>query len=165
MTSDELTKALEDGPEEGVDKGETRAETERFFIFSVGESRYALPPAAIHEIVADLEVFPLPACPPYVSGLINCHGKPHTVFDLKVLFENERQPTSKFLILNLEDDDAAFGCTEVIEIAEVPRSAVSAFSENDAESRFCSETISLEGRRIPVLSVGVIRRQLENDLA
>lgn len=165
MTSDELVEALEDAPEDGIERGEAPEEMERFFVFSVGESLFALPPEAIREIVTDLDVFPLPACPPYVSGLINCHGTPHTVFDLKVLFENERQQATKFLILNVENDDIALGCTEVVEIAELPLSAVSTFAEKDAESRFCSEMIDLAGRRVPVLSVGLVQRQLENDLA
>jgi chemotaxis signal transduction protein len=165
MTSDEMAESLESLPEDGLQAGDAQEERESYYIFAVGESRFALPPSAIREIVSDQEVFPLPACPPCVSGLINCHGTPHTVFDLKVLFENERQAATKFLVLNLEADDAALGCTEVVEIAQVPRSAISSFSDKDAEARFCSATIELEGRRIPVLSFDLIQRQLENDLA
>jgi chemotaxis signal transduction protein len=162
MTSDELIESLEEAPEEGVGAEEER---ESFFIFDVGESRFALPPSAIREIVSELEVFPLPACPPYVAGLVNCHGTPHTVFDLRVLFESERQQASKFLVLSLGDDDVALGCTEVVEIAELPLSAISSFADKDEEARFCSRTISVSGRRIPVLSVDLIRQKLETDLA
>ncbi len=164
MTSDELAAALEALPEEARAEAE-REETARYFVFSVGEAAFALPPESIREIVSDLEVFPLPACPPYLAGLINCHGSPFYVLDLRVLFENERQSVSKFLVLNLADDDMALGCTDVLEIAEVPRSAVTGFADKDAESRFCSETIALSGRRIPVLSVELMKRQLESDLA
>lgn len=159
MTSDELVESLEELPEQGAEPEGAQEPRESYFIFDVGESRFALPPSAIREIVSDLEVFPLPACPAYVSGLINCHGTPHTVFDLKVLFENERQVPTKFLVLNLDGDDAALGCTEVVEIAELPRSAVSAFAEKEAEARFCSATIRVEGRLIPVLSFGLIQRR------
>jgi chemotaxis signal transduction protein len=164
MTSEQLVESLE-GASEGDRSPDAREEMERFFIFEVGDSRFALPPSDIREIVSDLEVFPLPACPPYVSGLVNCHGAPCTVFDLKVLFENERQSPSKFLVLNAGGDSVALGCTEVVEIAELPRSAISSFSEKDAETRFCSRTIALEGRRIPVLSIDLLQRQLESDLA
>jgi chemotaxis signal transduction protein len=164
MTSEELVLALE-GPQndEGAEAGE--AGKGRFFIFSVGASRFALAPEAIREIISDLEIFPLPACPPYVSGLINCHGTPCTVFDLRVLFENERQKAAHFLILNLEDDDVALGCTDVDEIVELPLSQVSSFAEKDAEARFCELMLELEGERIPVLSIAHMQRQLESDLA
>ena len=165
MTSDELVEALESAPDESLGAEALKEEVERFFVFSVGESKYALSPTAIHEIVTDLEVFPLPACPPYVSGLINCHGKPYTVFDLRVLFESERQAATQFLIMNLKDDDVAFGCTEVDEIAEVPVSDISTFADEDAESRFCTSLLNLEGRRVPVLSIALIQKQLETDLA
>lgn len=163
MTSDELVEALEEAPEEGI--GAEPRQVERFFVFSVGASKYALRPAEIHEIVTDLEVFPLPACPPYVPGLINSHGKPYTVFDLRVLFESERQAATQFLVLNLKDDDVALGCTEVDEIAEVPVSSITTFADEDAESRFCTSLLNLEGRRVPVLSIALIQKQLESDLA
>ena len=165
MTSDELIEALESAGEDGAGEARQGEETERYFIFTVGESYFALAPEQIREIVTDLEVFPLPACPPYVAGLVNCHGTPYTVFDLRVLFENERQQASKFLILKVEGDDVALGCTEVIEIAELPRSSVSSFEEKEVEARFCSATITLGERRVPVLAVGLIQRQLERDLA
>ncbi len=164
MTSDELVENLEALPEEGLAEDAGAEATERYFIFSVGESRYALLPSAIHEIVSDVEVFPIPACPPYVPGLINSHGTPHTVFDLRVLFENERQEATQFLVLNLENDDVAFGCTEVDEIAEVPLSAVSTFAEKDAAARFCTAMLEISGQRIPVLAVDHILRKLESDL-
>lgn len=165
MNSDEIAEALEELPDDGLLAEAKDEETRRFFIFSVGESRFALPPEEIHEIVSDLEVFPVPACPPYVPGLVNCHGKPYTVFDLKVLFENERQAASQFLVLKLDGDDVAFGCTEVDEIAEIPLSSLSTFAEKDADARFFAAMIELPGSRIPVLSVAHILRTLENDLA
>jgi len=165
MTSDELIENLEALPDDGYGEDAGGEATERYFLFSVGNLRFALPPAAIHEIVSDLEVFPIPACPPYVPGLINSHGTPHTVFDLRVLFENERQESSMFLILKLAGDDVAFGCTEVDEIAEVPVSAISTFAEKDSASRFCGSMLEIEGSRIPVLSIEHILRQLESDLA
>jgi purine-binding chemotaxis protein CheW len=165
MTSDEIVESLEELPEETQElEAAAKEDCERFFIFSVGDSQFALPPSAIREIVSDLEVFPLPNCPPYIPGLINCHGTPHTVFDLRVLFESERQQAQQFLILNVADDCVAFGCTEVVEIAEIPKSQISTFSEKDTEARFCASLFNFSGRRILVLSVEHILGKLENDL-
>lgn len=163
MRSDEVLEALEAADDQDeVAGGELR--TSRFFIFAVGELQFALPPEAVHEIVSGLEVYPLPACPPYIPGLINSHGTPQTVFDLRVLFANERQDFDKFLVLKLPDDNVAFGCTDVVEIVEVPFDDISLFAEQSAESRFCSALFYYEERRIPVLSVSHILQQLEQDL-
>jgi chemotaxis signal transduction protein len=107
----------------------------------------------------------VPGCPAYVPGLVNCHGKPYTVIDLRVLFENERQTADQFLVLNLEDDDVVVGCTEVEEIIEVDHAALSSFAANDAAGRFCSAMLEHGDRRIPVLAIAQILKELEHDLA
>ncbi len=164
MTSDEIIETLESLPEVEEEALAQKEEGERFFIFSAGDSRFALRPSEIHEIVSDLDIFPLPNCPPYIPGLINCHGHPYTVFDLRVLFESERAQASQFLILKVEGDHVALGCTEVDEIAEIPLSAISSFSEKDAEARFCSALFNFEQGRVLVLSIKHILAKLENDL-
>jgi len=165
MDSDELVETLEAMPADDRDGAAADEEKVRYFIFTVCGASYALPPSAIKEIASDLEVFPVPACPPYVPGLVNCHGVPHTVFDLRVLFESERHRAETFLVLNLDSDDVAFGCTEVDEIAEFPVSCLSTFAARDSEARYFAAMIELPGRRIPVLSVERILQTLENDLA
>lgn len=164
MTTEDLLKRLDNV--QGIEMLPEASDEvkERFFIFSVGESLYALNPASIHEIVSSLEVFPIPACPPYIPGLINCHGIPHTVFDLRVLFSNERQFTDQFLILNLENDAVAFGCTEVKEILEIQTSKISKFAEKETDTIFFSGIIETEEDKIPILSIKHILRKLENDL-
>lgn len=164
MTGEEIVKAIQEAPARGQEVGGKAEASVRFFIFSVGESYYALPPSAVREIASDLEIFPLPACPPYVPGLINCHGTPCTVFDLMVLFKNERHQPSQFLVLNLEGDDAALGCTEAIEIAQVPASSISTFPEGDTDARFFSALFPFAGQRVPVISVPEILKKLEADL-
>ncbi|HAP44347.1 MAG: hypothetical protein A2087_12635 [Spirochaetes bacterium GWD1_61_31] len=164
MKSTEIIDALEAVDDDG-DLGQTQAAaTSRLFVFSVGELLFALPPEVIREIVAGLEVYPLPACPPYVPGLINSHGEPHTVFDLRVLFENERQAVDKFLVLKLDDDSVAFGCSDVNEIVEVKLSEISTFADTEAEGRFCSALFQLDGRQVMILSVSHVLAQLEHDL-
>jgi chemotaxis signal transduction protein len=163
MTSDELMDRLGDG-RNAEPLPETEEKSERFFVFAMGDGLYALPPASIREIVSGLDIFPLPACPPYISGLINCHGIPHTVFDLRVLFSNERQGSDLFLILNLDNDSVAFACTEVKEIIEVPVSGLSRFAEKDGDALFFSSMIETLPTKVPVLSVPHILRKLETDL-
>ena len=131
----------------------------------MGESSYALPPECIREIVPEMALYPLPACPPYIPGLVNCHGTPHTVYDLRVLFENERLDTKQFLVINTENDSVAFGCSEVEEIAELSLSAVSGFADRDTDARYFQAMLDLSGKRVPVLSIPQILKALEADLA
>lgn len=164
MTAAEIMKVLGDDVAEAP-APKAAAEIERFFVFAVGESWYALPPSAVREIISDLEIFPLPSCPPYVAGLVNCHGIPHTAIALMLLLRNERDRPARFLVLNVADDRVVFGCTEVVEIVLVPRASISTFPEGEADSKFFAGLFALEGRRVPILSVGGVLRQLELDLA
>jgi purine-binding chemotaxis protein CheW len=164
MSAEDIVRAIEGMPGQEVQEESAAGESLRFFIFSVGDAYFALPPESVREIVSDLEIFPLPACPPYIPGLINCHGTPHTVFSLMVLFRNERDTPAQFLVLNLPDDHVAFGCTEAIEIATIPAASISTFPEGDAGSRHFTGLFPFSGQRVPVLSVPEILRQLELDL-
>ncbi|MBU0936007.1 MAG: chemotaxis protein CheW [Spirochaetes bacterium] len=165
MKSSEIKEALSasEGLEE-IGLADTEELKSRFFVFSVGDLLFALPPEAVHEIIAGLEVYPLPSCPPYIPGLVNCHGQPYTAFDLRVLFENERQPAAMFLVLKLEQDNVAIGCTEVNEIVDLPASSVSTFAAADADGRFCLAMFDHGGQRVLVLSIPQLLAQLEQDL-
>lgn len=164
MNTDKLVEALEELPDGEILAG-AEEETRRFFIFRVGDSSYALHPESIREIVSDLAIYALPACPPYIPGLVNCHGQPHTVYDLRVLFENERLEAKQFLVINAPGDSVAFACSEVEEIAEIPASALTEFADRDGEARFFQSMIVAQDRRIPVLSIPDILGALEADLA
>lgn len=167
MTSEELAAELEHRSDvaEETQVASTTLLRERFLVFSVGENSFAVSPSSIREIVPDLKVFPVPGCPAYVPGLVNCHGKPYTVIDLRVLFENERQTANQFLVMNLENDDVALGCTEVEEIVEVEHAALSSFVANDVAGHYCSAMLEYGDLRIPVLAIGQILKELEHDLA
>lgn len=157
----ETLEAIEQEPDRL--EGETSLSS-RFFIFSIGELKLALPPEQVHEIVCDLEIHALPACPPYIAGLINCHGYPYAVLDLHVLFRSERHGVDKFLVLKMDADSVAIGCTEVNEIVDIPLSQVSTFADKDTDGRFCSAVFEYQGDRILVLSVAHVLSQLEQDL-
>lgn len=163
MNSDELLEAIEDLDDEGIVAEETQKK--RYFIFRVGKMEFALFPESIKEIMTDLTIYPVPACPRYISGLINCHGQPYTVFDLAILLLSEELPVRQFLVLEIDKDHLAFACTEVIEITEIPVASVTMFSEKDPNTRFFDSLIDLPERKIPVLSVRSILSALEQELA
>jgi chemotaxis signal transduction protein len=134
MTNERLTAALASGAAGDAAAKETAKL--RLFVFTIDGKAYAASPGEIREIILGGEVHPLPFCPAYITGLINAHGEPHTVIDLKILFDNQMQKPDKFLILNRGDDQAAFAITEVEEIVAIDASAVVAFPESDERGRF-----------------------------
>jgi chemotaxis signal transduction protein len=164
MNSDEIVEELESLDAEEV-KQETVAErTERFFVFAIGESLFAVRPSEVHELVAGVEVYKIPCCPAYVAGLINSHGAPFTVIDLKILLENERQDATMFLVLNRKDDSVAFACTDASEICDIPESAISAFPADNPDAPFYESRFTLGEKQVFLLSVNGILRKLSNDL-
>jgi chemotaxis signal transduction protein len=165
MNSDEIVEELEELGNEAVLAEAVAEETERLFVFAIGESVFAVRPAEVHEIVAGVDVYKVPCCPAYVAGLINCHGAPYTVIDLKVLLENERQDAQVFLVLNRADDAVAFSCTDASEICEVPRSALSLFEGENPDAPFYEARFAFNGKQAFVLSVSNILRKLGDDLS
>jgi purine-binding chemotaxis protein CheW len=99
------------------------ADAGRHVVFRVGGTRYALPLAAVREVVVTPEVFSrVPRAPAAVSGVINLRGRVVTVVDLRpVLGEAAAQgPSGKLLLLDRGRRDLALGVSEVegIELLE-----------------------------------------------
>lgn len=165
MTAEEIVSALEDLPEGGLENTLTAEEAERHFIFSIGTEWFSIDPRMVREIAAGLELYPLPGCPPYVSGLVNHHGIPCAVLDLSVLLQNERLELPIRLILNRPEDSVALSCTDVVEIAEIPLSSISRFVEGEQEAGFFTASFSLREHRVLCLSVDAVMAKLGTDLA
>ena len=115
MKNTEILERLAAGGETGQQE-ENEERTVKFLVFDIRGKKYALHAEDIREIVMDIPVFYIPFVPPYIRGLINRHGEPYTVFDLNVLFEKEKQDSSTYLILNLENDQLAFLISDIREI-------------------------------------------------
>jgi chemotaxis signal transduction protein len=163
--SERILSELESLPPDGAAQGTDEVPKDRLFIFSVEDALFALPPETVREIIADLDIFPLPCCPPYVSGLINSHGLPYAAIDLRVLFESERHHAVKFLVLNRPGDAVAFGCTDVVEIAEIPSADISRFTQAEEETRYCSASFMYKGRRVMIIQPDSIMDKLAHDIA
>lgn len=70
---------------------------EHLLVFSLDESRYALPLATVDRVVRAVEVTPLPKAPEIVLGVINAQGRVIPVVDVRRRF---RLPTRE---LHLDD--------------------------------------------------------------
>jgi purine-binding chemotaxis protein CheW len=96
----------------------------RHVVFRVEETLYALPLAAVREVVVTPEVFSrVPRAPKAVSGVINLRGRVVTVVDLRPLLEGAEVTgrAGKLLLLDRGRRDLALGVSEVegIELLEL----------------------------------------------
>ncbi len=93
-------------------------------VFRVETGRFALPLAAVREVVVTPEVFTrVPRAPSAVTGVINLRGRVVTVVDLRpVLGMGEAlAPAAKLLLLDRGRRDLALGVTEVEGIEQLDR--------------------------------------------
>jgi purine-binding chemotaxis protein CheW len=99
------------------------AEPGRHVVFRVETSLYALPLAAVREVVVTPDVFSrVPRAPPAVTGVINLRGRVVTVVDMRPVLGLTAAPgrAAKLLLLDKGRRDLALGVTEVegIELLE-----------------------------------------------
>jgi purine-binding chemotaxis protein CheW len=133
---------------------------EKYLIFMVGESRYALPSKIIGEVAALEKVFPLPLVPDYVRGIINRYSVPYALIDINFLLLNHTSKAQKVIVLKEEVDKLAFLIDDVTDIADLPSenlleieqeegapaASVNAFFEWNGNQVFCIDTGELIGR-------------------
>jgi purine-binding chemotaxis protein CheW len=88
----------------------------RHVVFRVEGGLYALPLAAVREVVVTPEVFSrVPRAPASVTGVINLRGRVVTVVDLRPVlgFAAASQPAAKLLLLDRGRRDLALGVSDV----------------------------------------------------
>jgi purine-binding chemotaxis protein CheW len=94
----------------------------RHVVFRVEGGHYALPLAAVREVVVTPEQFTrVPRTPSAVTGVINLRGRVVTVVDLRpVLGMGEaNSPSPKLLLLDRGRRDLALGVSEVLGIEQL----------------------------------------------
>lgn len=75
--------------------------SEQLIVITLDEQRYALRLAAVERIARMVEITPLPAAPPAVSGMVNVQGRILPVYDLRRRFglpQREIALTDQFII-------------------------------------------------------------------
>ncbi len=139
-------------------------ESERkFVVFLVGERPYAFHAELVREIVINTDIYFIPFVPPYIAGLINRYGEPFTVFDIKLLLENERLKASKMLIMNHPQDHVAFLISDVVRVVAIPESGIHPMPSSE-EKRTFEGYIPFNGSDIFIINVQDIYDRLQNDL-
>lgn len=167
MNTDELMKRIEraQARKAGPPKTGGPEKKLKLLIVRIDKKKYAFHADQVKEIVMEARVHFVPFVPFYIRGFINRHGDPHTVFDLRSLFENEKMDSGIFLVSNFGGDQTAVMATDVVEIIKVPESLIyriSSSSEN--ASSYFSGAFNLRGTEIFIIDFSSILDRLGNDL-
>lgn len=159
----ELVRRLEQ--EEGSEESASDAEVEaaKYLVFRVGESRYALAPGFVLEIMIDVPRYFVPFAPAYVRGLINRHGEPYAVLDLAAFLGHEPLEASTYLVLNVDADQVALSVSDVVEILPVAVSDISEVASAGESEDSISGSFELGGTRVLILDVMRILSRLKSD--
>ena len=97
MDTKELLNGIsEAGKSEKMNNSEVNESISKLIVFRINKKAYALYASMIREIVLDVPLFYVPFVPSYIRGFINRHGEPYTVFDLNMLFEQNKLDSSTF---------------------------------------------------------------------
>ena len=128
-----------------------------------GERSYSIDAEEVKEVVIAQDLYYIPFVPPYVAGLINRHGKPHTVLDLKVILESEKLAASKVMVMNHGDDQIAFLITDIERIILVPEGDVAAVPSSEGSSLF-QGSFTLEGREVFIINAREVYDRLQHDI-
>jgi purine-binding chemotaxis protein CheW len=104
---------------EGPGGAETPA-GEKYLIFTILDTYYALPSKIIGEIVLFDAVYPLPLLPEYVPGIINRYSTPYALIDIGLLLRKTATPGTKVLALKEQVEKAAILIDDVTDIVDIP---------------------------------------------
>jgi chemotaxis signal transduction protein len=151
------------GEDEDASGARAREPEHKFVVFLVGEKRYAFRAEKVREIVINTDVYFIPFVPPYITGLINRHGEPHSVFDLRILLDNEPMKASKLLIMNHAQDHVAFLISDVVRVVSIPERGIHPMPSSEEQQVF-EGYIAYEGAEIFIINVQDIYDRLQNDL-
>jgi len=140
-------------------------ETEKYVIFDIDGRSFALPGAQVQEIVIDYEIFYLPFMPPYIRGLINRHGEPYTVIDLKILFQQQPLDGKKFIIIRDAYDKLSLLITDILKIVNIKKSSIRPVTAQTTGSGYFLYTAAIDNADIPVLHIDTVVKKIEIDVS
>jgi len=102
---------------------------EQLLLFQVAGRRFALPLAAVREVVRAVAVSPLPGSPPIVEGIVDVHGMAAAVLDLGARLGTERgevSPSDFMIVASAGERLVVLRVNEVAGIVELPADSIEA---------------------------------------
>lgn len=127
---------------------------ESYLIFSIKNTKWALPSSSVQEIVHAAKIHPLPFVPEYVEGVVNCRGLPYTVVNT-VAMEGEDNATisgTMVLVLKRDDDQLAIHISDI-----------DLFFEPEEED-LRADGVRYKKQIIPLFDADAVEEQLVKDL-
>ena len=88
------------------------ATLQRYVVFNVGGTEYAVPILTVSEVVRPLKITPVPNVPEWVLGVANLRGDIISVVDLRVFFGQpapENLPSNRMLVVHSPNEDITTG--------------------------------------------------------
>jgi len=166
MENDQIVRSLEGLSGADHEKEEQAAGLQKkILIFTIDQEMFAVEAGQVKEIVTGNQLYYLPFVPPYVRGLINRHGEAYTVFDLKMIFENETSSGNKYLIMKIHNDQVCLIVSDVIGITGVrPEEILSLSNQQGMEDMF-NGAFDFKEKRVLIVNMNVLLKRLENDLS
>jgi len=162
MENSELRSAIS-ATGQGDAAAEEPVRLRKVVLFLVEDAVYAFDADEVKEVVLAGEIYPIPFVPAYVSGLINRHGEPHTVIDLKAVLGGGRLDASRVLIMNNGSDQISFLITDIDKIAEIPEPDVVSLPATDGGALF-KGSFRCEGREVFIINPQEIYDRLGADI-
>jgi purine-binding chemotaxis protein CheW len=109
--------------------GEALAEdTSQFLSFVVDKEYFGLELLAVHEILKPVPITRVPNVENYILGVINLRGEIIPILDLKKRFDlgyTELNPTSRFIVIMVNEKRIGIFVDEVKQVLKVPESCLS----------------------------------------
>lgn len=145
VDASQLVEQRMDMPAEG---SATETMTEPLVVFRIGTESFALPAAAVEEIVRRPErLTRVPRAPKFVEGIMNLRGHPVPVIDQRRRFDAAvtAQSRDRILVVALGSLRAGFVVDDVKEVVRLPGNAVSRAPEISDGTRIIDRIAALNG--------------------
>lgn len=133
----------------------------RFLIFTLRGKQYAVNAGDLSEVMETPATFPIPRAPRSYLGVMNFHGVPTPVLDLASLFHGDPPAgAGKLLVLDHRIGSLALRIDSVVRIV----SDIRDLRIQPDEGPFVQQSILFHDERIPVLALGMLVDELEDEI-
>lgn len=109
-----------------------------FLLFTLDQRRFALPVAQVRETVAAVAITPLAGAPGVIEGVIDVHGTPTPVLDLRARFDMRPKPlavTDHLVLATAGEREVALRVDRAVDVISLADDEVSAARPDDPAMR------------------------------
>lgn len=131
----------------------------QFIVFSLDETRYALPLPVVERVVHAVEITPLPDAPDAVSGVIDVQGRIIPVINIRKLFrkpERDVELTDNLIIIEISRRTIALMVDAIVGIIDQGNEGPASLEDLIPEVKFVRGVIRSEGGLVMVYDPEVL---------